>query len=105
MVYDVSYTVVGGEYNVEWSKIVYAYNGQVKVLPLPEIRTSTYDLPTTSRSESNKALSSIQGEVVLDMLGDLLEPEVNGWFKDINNSLMPPRKETIDYIIEYNKCE
>ena len=35
LVYDVSYTLAGGEYNIEWSKIVYAYNGQVKVLSLP----------------------------------------------------------------------
>ena len=103
LVYDVSYTVDGGEYNVEWSKIVYAYNGQVKVLSLPNTRTSTYNLPNTSSSESNKALSDIKGEIVLDKLGNLLEPEINGWFKDINNGITPPQFEVIDCIVESNK--
>ena len=72
LVYDVSYTVVGGEYNVEWSKIVYAYNGQVKVLPLSETRTSTYDLPYISKGVEVKPLSSITSEILLDELKNLL---------------------------------
>ena len=107
LVYDVSYTVVGGddvEYDVEYNKIVYAYNGQVKVTSLPQTRRIKYKLGTISKETRSNPLSSITQEVILNNLGQLLEDDVAPIFRSINNGL-GSSPEVVGYITEYNTCE
>lgn len=100
--YDVSYTLAGGEYDVEYNKIVYAYNGDVKVLSLPESRKVKYGLSSTTIAAESQELASLRTEIVLDKLDDLVRNNVVDWFKDINNNLAEHSDETIDYIVKLN---
>ena len=79
LVYDAVYTVVGGddvEYDVEYNKIVYAYNGQVKITSLPQTRRIKYKLGAISKETQSNPLSNITQEVILNNLGQLLEDDV-----------------------------
>ena len=107
LVYDVSYTVDRGTYNVEYNKIVYAYNGKVKVVSLPETKYTAYTIDyDISIDKAGEPLAKLRTEIVLDKLGELLGSEVVcSMFKGINNGLPEPSSEVIDYIVKVNTQE
>lgn len=108
LAYDVTYTVVKGTYNVEYNKIVYAYNGKVKVVSLPETKYSTYTIDyDISIGKDGEPLAKLKTEIVLDKLGELLGSEVvDNMFKGINNGLPQQQSEVIvDHVVKVNTQE